>query len=384
MKTANCYYQNNALRDQSIYFFFKGRVALYAVLKAMGVKEGEEVLLPGFTCYAVPFAIIYLGARPVYVDIDPKTYNIDTEKIEEKITEKTRVIIAQHTFGIPAEMNNIVRVAKKHNLFLIEDSAHAIGSRYKGNEVGTIGDAAFFSSHWSKPVTTGLGGWTLVNNQDIKEKMERIYPQFLSPSFIDALRLRLQYLAYSSLGEHLVNSYAKDIYMVLSKFGLAVGSTSDEEFEGKLPKGYEKKMSSWQINLLQEKLRKINKCVEHRKWITSTYEALLNEKGIKTLKLQDGHEPVFLRYPLLVNDKDKVLEEAHKKRMEIGDWYIAPVNLNLERWKLVGYEKGTCPIAEGICQHVINLPTNGKVDEGEAMRIVRFLVESKYVRSKVK
>ncbi|MFN6946977.1 MAG: DegT/DnrJ/EryC1/StrS family aminotransferase, partial [Cytophagaceae bacterium] len=117
----------------------------------MRISQGDEVILPGFTCIVVPNAIIYLGAKPVYVDINSETFNIDPQLIEENITEKTKAIIAQHTFGIPADMDKILHIANKHNLFVIEDSCHALGSKYKGKYVGSFGDAAFFSSQWSKP-----------------------------------------------------------------------------------------------------------------------------------------------------------------------------------------------------------------------------------------
>ncbi len=131
--------------NSCIKYFFKGRVALYAILKAMEIQSGDEVILPGFTRVVVPNAIIYLNGRPVYVDIDKKTYNIDVTKIEEKIKYRTKAIVAQHTFGIPAEMDKISEIAKKYNLYVIEDACHAIGSKYKGKEVGPFSDAAFFS-----------------------------------------------------------------------------------------------------------------------------------------------------------------------------------------------------------------------------------------------
>src|SRR5512135_1616150 len=124
-----------------LFPFYKGRVALFAILKAMGVNTGDEVIVPGFTCVVVPNAVIYNRALPVFVDIDGATYNIDPGKIEAKITKKTRAIIVQHTFGVPAEMDGITEIAKAHNLFLIEDSCHTLGSRYKGKPVGAFGDA---------------------------------------------------------------------------------------------------------------------------------------------------------------------------------------------------------------------------------------------------
>jgi dTDP-4-amino-4,6-dideoxygalactose transaminase len=207
----------------SPFIFFKGRVALYAILKAMGIKRGDEIILPGFTCVVVP-TIIYLGAKPVYVDIDPLTYNIDPDKIEEKITDKTKVILVQHTFGIPADMGRIAEFAKKYNLYVIEDSCHALGSRYKGREVGSFGDAAFFSSQWSKPVTTGLGGWAVINNEQVQKNMAAIYPEFIEPSMREEIMLRLSTLHSQDYSNHHYSGYTRT-YRRLSKAGLVIGSS---------------------------------------------------------------------------------------------------------------------------------------------------------------
>ncbi|MFH1859640.1 MAG: DegT/DnrJ/EryC1/StrS family aminotransferase [bacterium] len=112
----------------------------------MGIGEGDEVLVEGFTCVVVPNAVIFAGAKPIYVAPDPKTYNMDINQIETKITPKTKAIIAQHTFGLPADMDLILDISRKHNLMVIEDCAPAMGATYKGKKVGTLGDAAFFST----------------------------------------------------------------------------------------------------------------------------------------------------------------------------------------------------------------------------------------------
>jgi perosamine synthetase len=355
------------------FFFFKGRVALYAILKTIGIQLGDEVILPGFTCVVVPNAITYLGARPIYVDINPETYNIDPQKIEEKITGKTKAIIVQHTFGIPAEMDKIMDIAKKYNLYVIEDSCHAIGSKYKDKEVGTFGDAAFFSSQWSKPLTTGLGGWAIVNNLELKEGLDKIYPQFMSPSLKEVLLLRLQYFIYSKLFKPSLFWFTQNTYRKLSRLGITIGSSSNKELECEMPDGYGKKMSQWQRDLLEKKFMEINRAINHRRWVTSLYEEQLAQKGMKTVVLPKEYEPVFLRYPLLVKNKIEVLSEAQKRRIEIGDWFVSPVHPNLIGWEKVGYQKGMCPIAERICEYIINLPTSQEVGAGEIDRIVDFI-----------
>ncbi len=372
---------NESQQISNFFYFFKGRVSLYAILKAMGIKVGDEVIVPGFTCVVVPNAIIYLGAKPVYVDIEPETYNTDFTKIEEKITEKTRAIIAQHTFGIPAEMDKILEIAKRYNLYVIEDSCHSIGSKYKGKEVGTFGDAAFFSSQWSKPITTGLGGWAVINSsewlggrsEELKERMEKIYNEFIEPKRKEVFFLKLQYLLYSKFLTPKLFWFAMNTYRMLSRKNFAIGSSDTCELDYEKPLVYEKKMSKWQINLLEKKLKEIDKIIEHRKWVTSLYEKYLPQIGFKTVKIPDNSEVVFLRYPVLVKNKEKILKEAEKHKIEIGDWFLSPVHPNLNGWEKVNYQKRSCPVAEDICHKIINLPTHAKINEKEVKRTINFL-----------
>ena len=120
------------------------------------IGEGDEVLVQAFTCVAVPNSVLWAQATPVYADIDA-TLNIDPIDVEKKITNRTKAIIVQHTFGIPADMDALVALAKKHNILLIEDCAHSLGATYKGKKVGTFGDAAFFSFGRDKVVSSVFG-----------------------------------------------------------------------------------------------------------------------------------------------------------------------------------------------------------------------------------
>ena len=128
----------------------------------MGVKDNDEVILPAFTCVVVPNAIMYLKAKPVYIDINPETYNISIEKIDEAITENTKVIICQNTFGLSSNIEDIIQIAKKNNLFTIEDCTHGFGGYDNGKPNGTYCDAAFYSTQWNKPFSTGIGGFLVV------------------------------------------------------------------------------------------------------------------------------------------------------------------------------------------------------------------------------
>ena len=140
------------------FAFWKGRVAMYAILKALGVGKADEVILPGYTCVMDVNPVKYLGATPVYVDIEPVTYNMDVRLLEARLTPRTKVIVAQHTYGYPCDMDAIMEIAARHGLPVVEDCCLALGSRYKGRRCGTFGVAAYWSFQWNKPFTTGSGG----------------------------------------------------------------------------------------------------------------------------------------------------------------------------------------------------------------------------------
>ncbi len=353
--------------------FFRGRVALYTALQAMGIKPGDEVLLPGYTCIVVPNAVKYLGAVPVFVDIDLETYNIAPDLIEPRITPRTKVIIAQHTYGLPADMGQIADIARRHKLYLIEDCCHAVGSSYKGREVGAFGDVAFFSSQWSKPLTTGLGGWAIVNNQQLYLGMQKIHSQLPAPSAIDVLQLRLQYLLYQFLLRPSRFWFAQKVYRLLTRAGVIIGSAHPGESEGQLPPRYAMRMSSWQEEKLDEQLQRLSATIAHRKMITGIYRDGLRALGLSPTDSPEEVDPVYLCYPVCVSDKPRTLEAAREAKIELGDWFISPVHPNRTHWEVAGYQKGSCPRAEDACAHVINLPTHPRVSSAEAARTLEFI-----------
>lgn len=147
-----------------------GTVAIHLALVALGIGKGDEVIIPSFTMIATAFAVCYTGAKPVFVDADKETWNIDVNKIEEKITDKTKAIIPVHIFGNPCKMDKIEEIAKKHNLFIIEDAAEAHGAEFKGRKAGSFSDIACFSFFANKNVTTGEGGMLVTNSEDNYKK----------------------------------------------------------------------------------------------------------------------------------------------------------------------------------------------------------------------
>lgn len=158
-----------------------GTVALHLALLALGIKVGDEVIMPVITYIATANAVKYVGATPVFVDIDEDTWNIDVSKIEEKITKNTRAIIVVHLYGNPAQMDEIMKIAQKHNLYVIEDAAEAHGATYKGKKVGSIGDIGTFSFFGNKVITTGEGGMIVTKDEKLDQYIRLLKGQGVDP-----------------------------------------------------------------------------------------------------------------------------------------------------------------------------------------------------------
>lgn len=152
--------------------FSSGTAALHAAYYTAGIGDGDEIITSPITFVATANAALYLGAKPVFVDVEPDTGNIDPALIEEAITERTRAIVPIHFAGHPADMDAILEIAGKRNLTVIEDACHAMGASYKGRKIGSISDMTVFSFHPLKPITTGEGGAVLTDNKEFKHKLE--------------------------------------------------------------------------------------------------------------------------------------------------------------------------------------------------------------------
>jgi perosamine synthetase len=358
--------------------FFKGRVALHAILEAAGIGEGDQVLLPGYTCIVVPNAILYRGAEPVYVDIDPATLNLDAGQLESSrgtawSPSRARAVIIQHTFGLPTDIDRIVDFARRNGLLVIEDACHALGSTWHGRPVGTLGDAAFFSSQWSKPVTTGLGGWAEVNNPELAAAVSAVAARYPAPGPLAGLRLQTQYLAYRALYRPRLFWALQGLYRTLGRAGLVIGSSTGAELDCRIPGDYRRRMGPLQERTLCRLLVDADRAAAVRGRHAAIVERELDRHGLPHAHAPDGADPVWLRYPLRVGNKDALLASARTARIELGDWFLSPVHPNLTGWEQAAYRAGSCPEAERASRQVINLPTHAHLDEAEIARIVAFV-----------
>jgi dTDP-4-amino-4,6-dideoxygalactose transaminase len=358
------------------FAFWKGRIALYAILKALDLTEHDDVLLPGYTCVVVPNAVRYTEARPIYADITSGGYNLDPVSVEQRITPRTRALIVQHTYGIPADIDTLSDLARRHRLSLIEDCAHVLpGSCYRGRRLGTHAQAAFFSFQWSKPYTTGLGGMVITQDQGLAERLQDIQKSFIDPPLLEVLKLQLQYKLFQRLFRPRLYWLSRRALHLLSAVGVLVGSSSAAELIGKIPADLQWRMSEFQKDEGSFHLLRLEDNEANRHRLAQFYSDAFREHRWPVVRGLDSEGPRLLRYPLLVANKAILLEMARRAGIELGSWFETPLHpLPLSDHHLAAYQIGSCPVAESTAAGVVNLPLHSRVTRSEAEKIVVFIL----------
>ena len=360
---------------EQVFPFIKGRVALYAILHAAGIGPGDEVLIPGFTCVVVAAAVQYTGARPVFYDIDPDTFNGDPVKAATLVGPATRAVLVQHSFGMPADLGSLPAMCRERGIVLIEDCAHAIGATASEGAVGTLGDAAFGSFQWSKPVTTGLGGIAYVNSLQLAEKLARIYhTEFDEPSILKSMTLATFSTLHNRFYQPNLYWLARDTYRWLAQRGALPGSSTDAELlDPRMPERYRERFGGIRERQIRRVLQNLPAIIEHRTAIAARYAAWCEQRNIRIQQGPANTVPAHLRFPLLVDGREQLLEAARRERIELGDWFNAPLHPAEANGQVFGYELGMCPIADSFATRIVNLPTHQHVTFTEAARILAFL-----------
>ncbi len=312
-----------------------GSDALYLSLLACGIGRGDEVITTPFTFFATAGAIIRAGARPVFVDIDTETWNIDAELIEEKVTSRTRAILPVHLYGCPANMDKILQVSEKYELEVIEDAAQALGAKYRGKRVGSAGDLSCFSFFPTKNLGAfGDAGMVVTDNPDLAEK-------------VSLLR---------------VHGARKKYYHDLP--------------------GCNSRLDELQAAVLNVKFKYFEQWTKGRQNIARLYTNLFKKNfspGSMPLKLPqepkyDCH--VYHQYTIQTNRRDEL--QKHLKNKGIGTTVYYPGPLHLQ--KVIsscgyGYSRGDFPVTEKACNEVLSLPMFPELTPEEAGRVVDSVVE---------
>lgn len=342
---------------QEAVLFNSGRSAELAIFKAFGIGEGDEVLVQAFTCVAVPNSVIRAGARPVFADVD-ETLNIDPNSLESKISAKTKAIIVQHTFGIPAQMDKLVNLARRHRLILVEDCAHSLGATFHGQRVGTFGDAAFFSFGRDKVLSSVFGGAAIIKS-NLKNQISKIkqYQEDLSyPSRFWIFQQLLHPIAFSVILPLYDVIIGKLLLVLWQKLGLLSLPVYPQEKQGQLPRDFPAKYPAALASLLWQQLGKLERYNRMRRETADFYRKKLTA-GRKAKVVPDIDGAIYLRFPVEMQNPDRIRLKAKNAGILLGNWYHRVIDPDGVDFRCIGYHPGTCPKAEAKAATIVNLPT---------------------------
>ncbi|MDP3741291.1 MAG: DegT/DnrJ/EryC1/StrS family aminotransferase [bacterium] len=318
---------------------------LHSSLLACGIGSGDEVITVPLTFCSTVNAIIHSGAKPVLVDVDKETMNIDVHAIEQAITERTKAIMPVHLAGRPCDMDEILKIAKKYNLFVIEDAAHALGAEYKGRKIGSIGDLTCFSFYVTKNITTGEGGMVTTNNKELAEKI-KIYA---------------------------LHGLSKDAWQRYSDQGY-------KHYQVVYP-GYKYNLTDIQSSIGIHQMKRIDQNEKRRAQIWDFYNKNFANLPI-TLPAPISPDIKHARhlYTILIDDnqagisRDHFMRQLHQRGVGTGVHFI-PVHLHKYYAEHLGFKEGAFPNAEYIGQRTVSLPLSSKLTDNEIARIAKSVEE---------
>ncbi|MEX0621633.1 MAG: aminotransferase class V-fold PLP-dependent enzyme [Candidatus Woykebacteria bacterium] len=348
-----------------------GRSAIYLFLKAAEIGKGDEVIIQAYTCNAVPNPVVWTEATPIYADIKSDTLNVDPAEVEKKISGKTRAVILQHTMGRPGPIEEILEIAKKHDLLVLEDCAHALGGKHNGRKLGTFGDAAIVSFGREKVISSLAGGAILVKTTKLLRPVIKVTSQLpnlpiarTGGEFFNffAWRLLLRKIYFRGPGEKLIKN--------LNKYDFFNVVTSKKEKIGERPNWYPASMTNIFAQIAADEFENLEKYNSNRRKIAEFY---LENVSNPDFKLLSSHEGVYLRVVALHKEATRVLSEAKKRKFWFGNWYNTPVYPKGVDEGRLGYKMGDCPVAETTAEQTINLPNHLGMDLEESRKIVEFV-----------
>jgi dTDP-4-amino-4,6-dideoxygalactose transaminase len=352
------------------YSFASGRLGLFGILQALDVGAGDEVLLQVPTHVVVPNAIRHRSAIPIYVDCARNTYNIDFNAAKRFVTARTKVLLVQHTFGVPVDMDTAAAFADEHGLALVEDCAHALGARYAGCKVGSFGRASFFSTE-EKTISSAMGGIVVTNDPMVASRIYSFQQGLAWPSALLTARYLLKLLFFYVITEPSLHPYTRPLYRFFRSRYIAPGATSVAEAEGRVQSSANTRLSNAQAAAALSQLRNLEANLSHRTRIAGLYAESLTMYGFSMPEPPVKATPAFARYPVLVKDK-KLAAERSSSCVALGQW-LSEVIDGARPPATADYVPGSCPNAEAVVRHLVNLPTHLRVREQDVSAIVSAL-----------
>lgn len=369
-------FEDGTLRRPSLapsynrFHFYKGRVALYALLQALGVGPADEIVVPVYTCPAVIEPVIGLRAKIVYCDIDPGTFGLAPQSLAAAFTNKTKAVIVQHTFGIPAFSSDLMNLLCQTEVAVLEDCCHVSLSSYKGRRLGDFGDAAFYSHDWGKPFAVGAGGITVVNSARLLEEVARLYVQFATTSLQD------EALFIARSASVAVKRRIRSCLPVLAarlRSRLQIEPNCVPPAGCELGSEYGKRMPRLAKNRLDTVLNDMSSRASARRRAVERYERGFRDIGIGRFENPKECDVILWRYPIFALDKPTLLRRARREGVTLSDWGTIPVRsfIGMDCCGIPGKER--FPVAEDIAQRLVTLGIEEWRDDAEIDRNLDFL-----------
>lgn len=352
-----------------VFLFASGREALWALFQALGLRKNDEVLIQAFTCAAVPNAIRWAGGKPVFVDIDPETFNLDPKDLQKKISPRAKAVIVQHTFGIPADGKTINQIARKFNLMVIEDCAHALGSQTETLEVlGRLGDVTMLSFGRDKVLSSVWGGGLVVRHQDLIKRLKKTtFPQ---PPFWWTGQQLLHPLLFLTLILPLYClELGKVILILFQKLKLLSVPVSTKEKQGKNPWSTPRRMPDALACLALRQFSCLNPFVTHRQELAKIYFSELKDLNQIRLPKLNPEKVALLRVPARAKDAGELWLYTKQRCILLGRWYSEIIDPRGTNRQKLGYREGSCPRAERLAQEIINLPCSPRTSRADVLKV---------------
>lgn len=363
------------LDNKAAFSYSSARASLTACLNAADIGKEDEVLLCSFSCLAVPTAILAAGAIPKYYDIDVQTMNSDLESIKELITDKTKAIVVQHTLGTSVPIDAVKEIIAEKNIMIIEDCALSIGTTDGYRLVGTNADASIFSLELSKTISCGWGGFLLVNEKQLEERVKAQYEEIGNFESIKSIRMALQVSISGFLYSPSIFFIGKYLIAVFFKLGIFSASTPLGEERGLLKKDFLSKLPKSLLPLANIQVLRLNEIIsKHSKNSIRLRKRLMDLNYHLLGNYPEGGISVSPRVPFLVKDQKSFITFFANRGVEVGTWFDGPLT-PLPQDSIFNFKKSDHPNACFVARHIVNLPCHAKTKDFHLKLIEQSLEE---------
>ena len=351
------------------YWVDSGRTGLTLLLRSLQMP-GERVMLQGYSCVVVPNAVRAAGMRPVVVDVEPNGFNLDLDVVEAQAQAGVRVLIVQHTYGIPVDMDRLMRIVKEYNLILIEDMAHALGNRWRGRLLGTFGYGAVYSFGRDKVVSSGTGGLVVLHEKAGEKSLGVEYNRLPAMSGLRVFR-QLYYLVMVTLLVRPLYHWqiGKALLFVSQKLALIGPVFTEEEKTGTATLPRASRYSPLLKKLLVSQLRRLSTVQSHRLGLVTRYNAAFGT----------AYEQPLLRYPLVLTPEQslRVRQALRRGGILVGTWYREVFIPTATAARELGITEADLPSVRRLLESgVLNLPTHTNATGRDARKILEIVEDT--------